>query len=415
MTATADVVDQLVAVCGADRVRPGGPDDVIAGVPAGLVARPLDTETMAGTIRVAQRLGLHVLPRGAGTKSDWGRPPARLDLLVDLGGLDLLVEHAPGDLIVRVGAGMPLHRLQTELARTGQCLAVDEVVPGSTVGGAIATGLSGPRRMQYGAVRDLLIGVTVVRADGVVARSGGRVVKNVAGYDLCKLYTGSYGTLGVITEATFRLHPIPPATAWVTASPGEPGELEHLLAVLVASPLALSALEVERTGTGRPVTVVAAVEGSPTGVAARAEHLSTLLGGGRLLTAPPPTWGTLPGTATVRLTTELGTVASVLREVDDLAARLRLDVAVRGSAGSGVLHAGLPDEAPVDRIGAFLDGAREVARRGGGFATLLRACPEVSTALDVWGPVPGLALMRRIKHNFDPDGLFSAGRFVGGI
>ena len=161
---------------------------------------------------VADDKNLRVVARGAGSKLSWGNPPTNVDLVMDMSGLDAVLEHAAGDLIVRVQPGLRLAKLQDALSSAGQRLAIDEVVPGSTIGGIIATGLSGPSRLLHGAVRDLLIGVSVVRADGVTARSGGRVVKNVAGYDLCKLYTGSYGTLGIITEAIFRLHPTPEAT-----------------------------------------------------------------------------------------------------------------------------------------------------------------------------------------------------------
>ena len=136
-----------------------------------------------------------------------------MDLLVDLSAMDHVLEHSAGDLIVRAEPGVRLSELQRLLAGSGQRLAIDEVVPGSTIGGLVATGLCGPMRLAHGCVRDLLIGVRVVRADGVAAKSGGKVVKNVAGYDLGKLYTGSYGTLGIVAEAVFRLHPVPESRA----------------------------------------------------------------------------------------------------------------------------------------------------------------------------------------------------------
>ena len=150
-----------------------------------------------------------VVARGGGTKLDWGAPPSTVDLLVDLSGMNRVLEHAAGDLIVHAEPGVRLSQLQALVSQAGQRLAVDEQVPGSTVGGLVATGLCGPLRLAYGCIRDLLIGISVVRADGVVTKSGGKVVKNVAGYDLGKLYTGSFGTLGIVAEATFRLHPVP--------------------------------------------------------------------------------------------------------------------------------------------------------------------------------------------------------------
>ncbi len=133
--------------------------------------------------------------------------------------MDQVIEHAAGDLVARVQAGTTIGQLAVALASAGQQLALD-APEDATVGGVVATGTAGPRRFRYGAARDLLIGLTMVRADGVIAHSGGKVVKNVAGYDIGKLFSGSQGTLGLITEATFRLHPVPAAVAWVTAEFG---------------------------------------------------------------------------------------------------------------------------------------------------------------------------------------------------
>ena len=190
--------------------------DAIDGVPPGLVARPADTGQVAEVLRAATAHGLSVVVRGRGTKLSWGVPPRSADVLLDLGALDQVLDHAAGDLIAVTQAGAALAALQEVVARGGQRLALDETVPGSSVGGMLATNTSGPRRVATGTARDLLIGVTVVRADGVVAKAGGRVVKNVAGYDLGKLVIGSFGTLGVITEAVFRLHPVPDARSWVS-------------------------------------------------------------------------------------------------------------------------------------------------------------------------------------------------------
>src|SRR6185312_14014197 len=160
----------------------------------------------------------------------------------------------------------------------------------ATVGGVVATGTAGPRRFRYGAPRDLLIGITVVRADGVVAHAGGKVVKNVAGYDLGKLFAGSQGTLGVITEAAFRLHPLPAAVAWVAAAAG--------------SPLVPSAVELDWPGgSQRPLRVGVLLEGTGPGVAERAKQMSELLAapGGAVSVAEtaPARWGVLPSSVTV--------------------------------------------------------------------------------------------------------------------
>ncbi len=155
-------------------------------------------------------------PAGGRSKLGWAAPPERVDVLLDLSLMHDVLEHVAGDLVVRVQAGVPMARLAEVLAKAGQELALDVPFPEATVGGTLAAPCPGPRAYRYGNARDLLIGVTVVLADGTVAKAGGKVVKNVAGYDLGKLFTGSYGTLGVIAEATFRLHPIPAERCWLT-------------------------------------------------------------------------------------------------------------------------------------------------------------------------------------------------------
>src|SRR3954447_5219692 len=190
--------------------RPAGDDDVVGGVPARLAAAPADTAEAAALIAAAR--DLTVVVRGAGTKVDWGVPPRTLDLIIDTGRLSGVVEHAAGDLITIVRAGTPL----SEISLGSQILPLDGPA-GATIGGRVATSTGGRRRLQYGSVRDLLIGITVVRPDGKVAKSGGKVVKNVAGYDLGKLFTGSYGTLGLITECALRLHPRPRSESYVVA------------------------------------------------------------------------------------------------------------------------------------------------------------------------------------------------------
>ncbi len=205
---------EAVASACAD-VQDAQPADHVDGVRPALVARPADTDQVAEVLRAAASHGLTVVPRGRGTKMSWGTPPSSADVLLDVSALDQVLDHAAGDLIVATQAGARLADLQQVVAQGGQRLALDETVPGASIGGTLATNASGPRRVAVGTARDLLIGVTVVRADGVVAKAGGRVVKNVAGYDLGKLVIGSAGTLAVVTEAVFRLHPVPAAHRWV--------------------------------------------------------------------------------------------------------------------------------------------------------------------------------------------------------
>ncbi|MDP9240445.1 MAG: FAD-binding oxidoreductase, partial [Actinomycetota bacterium] len=262
----------------------------VAGVPAAAVARPGDQEAVAEVLRTAAQDKLTVVPCGAGTKLDWGSPPRSVDVLLDVSGLDAVVEHAAGDLVVRVQPGVRLSALADVLAGADQRLAIDEVVPGSTVGGVVSTALSGPSRLLYGTVRDLLIGITVVRADGEVTHSGGKVVKNVAGYDLGKLYTGAYGTLGVITEAIFRLHPVPEAATWVVAELPDEAAVGTAVAAVLDSQVMASALEIARPAPNGPITVGVLLEGVAPGVKARSAAVAWLLGRGATTADRAPSW-----------------------------------------------------------------------------------------------------------------------------
>jgi glycolate oxidase FAD binding subunit len=364
--------------------RPAEEDDVVAGVPARLVAAPASTEEAAALIAAAQ--DLTVVVRGAGTKIDWAPPPRSLDLIIDTRRLAGVVEHAAGDLITVVRAGTPL----ADIDLGDQVLALDGP-DGSTVGGTVAVNTSGPRRLHYGTARDLLIGITVVRPDGKVAHSGGKVVKNVAGYDLGKLFTGSYGTLGLITECAFRLHPRPPFSLYVRSQ----APVTSVAAVLAAQ-VAPTAIEVD-SGTGELVVLV---EGTPEGVPDRASRVEKAIGG-EIAESAPDWFGRYPWQPS-----GIGMKLSV--PISKVAALLGGEHVIRGSAGSGVLYAAARDISEVELL-------RATCVRAGGHATVLTAPDDVRDILDMWGPVPGLALMRRIKDQFDPGHRFAPGRFVGGI
>ncbi|GAA1819317.1 FAD-binding oxidoreductase [Planosporangium flavigriseum] len=397
---------------------PATDQDAIAGVPARYVAAPATTEEAAAIVRAAAEKNLAIVVRGAGTKQDWAAPPRKLDLIIDTGRLTGVVDHAAGDLITVVRAGTPLSELGEKLAPAGQQLALDAPILSSTVGGTVAVNMSGPRRMLYGTVRDLLIGVTMVRGDGVVAHAGGKVVKNVAGYDLGKLITGSYGTLGLVTECVFRLHPLPAAHAYVSRRVAGVAEAGRIVAAVLGAQVVPSALEVSTAPDGG-IEVCVLVEGVPEGVRGRVETTRFLFGGDAAVSDTAPDWWATypwgPGGVGFKLTAALSAVPGLLAA--GLAARERhgVPLAVRGSAGTGVLYAGLPGTTSPDVVAAVLADLRAAAGRAGGHAVVLTAPSAVRPQLDLWGPVEGLHLMRRVKEQFDPDARFAPGRFVGGI
>ncbi|GAA3811783.1 FAD-binding oxidoreductase [Sphaerisporangium flaviroseum] len=393
-------------------IREAGPDDAVSGVAPRWVALPETTGEVAALMRVAAEQSLTVVPVGGGTKLHWGPPPTRCDLLLDTCCLNQILEHVAGDLVVRAQAGVTTEALAAALAGAGQQLALDVPVDGATIGGTLAAGTAGPRRLRYGTARDLLIGITVVLADGTVARSGGKVVKNVAGYDLGKLFTGSQGTLGVIAEATFRLHPLPASRAWITTTVPDLRALPDI-AVIAGSQLEPSALEIDRPDLHGPLTLAALVEG----VAAdeRAKAMGELMGEARIGSEPPVWWGRLPGEEfLLELRVPPGAavpaLAAVLRTAEEAG---DLPVRVRGSIASSIIQLALPPDTSPPTAEIFVSALRSGLAPHGGRLVVWTAPPEAASRLDRWGHVGAATLMRRVKERFDPEGRMSPGRLVG--
>jgi glycolate oxidase FAD binding subunit len=366
-------------------------------------AHPTSTAEVAEVLRDAAYRRLTVVAKGRGTKQSWGMPPTSADLVVDLSGLDQVLDHQAGDLIVDTQAGALLGEVQDVVAKAGQRLVLDETVPGSTVGGTLATNASGPQRVLVGTARDLLIGITVVRVDGVVAKAGGRVVKNVAGYDLGKLMIGSYGTLAVITEAVFRLHPLPAVERWVVVPVDGAARAHELVQAVVHSQAVPRAVEVDLPAAG-PGSLGVLLGGKAEGVDDRVRTVRRLLGDAATVAdEPPPGWASYPrGPVLLKLTFALSGLRDVLTDAR------RAGLHVRGSAGAGVVHAAADDMTSLEAL-------RSVCTRHGGSVVVVDAPAEVKQVTDVWGPVPALDLMRRVKDQFDPDHRLAPGRFVGGI
>jgi glycolate oxidase FAD binding subunit len=390
-------------------VRDGTAAEGVLGVAPKYVAAPATIAEAGEVMRVAAQRGLTVVPRGGETRLDWGRPPAGCDLLLDTVRLDRVVEHAAGDLVIKVEAGLTMERLAELLAAQGQQLALDIPLPGSTVGGTLATAAAGPRRLLYGSARDLLIGVTIVRADGTIAKAGGKVVKNVAGYDLGKLLTGSYGTLGLIVEAAFRLHPVPAAQAYITRTVPDPAGAHQAVQAVLHSAVVPSAIEVDAPADG-PITVAVLVEGVAESIPSRGAEVARLLTeDARISDDPPPWWSRYPeGSTLIEVAAPPAALAEVLSHADS-------HVSIRGSAGSGHWQVGVAAETPPAKVAALVDGLRTALAPHRGSAVVRYAPEAVRDEIDLWGPVPALSLMRRVKDQFDPEHRLSPGRFVGGI
>jgi len=462
------VLAALATACPA--TRPAQPGDAVAGVMPRFAASPATIAEASDLLRAAAVHDLAVVPRGGSSKLGWGAPPRRCDLVVDTRAMDQVLEHAAGDLVVRVQAGVSLAQLGEVLAGAGQQLALDpppySAPPtagsaaasgwqGATVGGVLATGAAGPRRLRYGTPRDLLIGITVIRADGTVAHAGGKVVKNVAGYDLGKLFTGSFGTLGLIVEAVFRLHPRPASAAYVTVDCDGPDEAYYAVAAAAGSELAPSAVELDRPARDQPARVAVLLEGDPDGTAERTGLMAALLGKGAATHPDAPSWWGWPANGRsgngqsadgqpdgaadageagtlVRIGFWAAGLPQILRAVDAAALGAGLDPAIGGSAAAGVIYAAVGPDADPAAVAAFVSGLREALARGDGdarpasapvpdgppvlaSAVVVHAPPKARDLMDLWGPVPSLSLMCAVKDQFDPGHRMAPGRFAGGI
>ena len=352
----------------------------------------------------AVRLGRPIRPRGGGTKLEWGGALEGAEDL-DTRGLDRIVEHNVGDFTAVLEAGVPLATAQAAFAEEGQMLALDPPLgagEAATVGGVVATADSGPMRHRYGGVRDLVVGITVVLSDGTVAKAGGKVIKNVAGYDLGKLFAGSLGTLGLIASVAVRLHPRPQTTATATGASGDPAVLAGVATRLAGLPLEADCLDVAwEGGAGR---VLARFGGATAGEQADAAlaHLGDL-DGAEAVEDDEALWdrqrGRQRGEVVVKVSGRVTDLERVLR-----AAHAR-GATVAARAGLGLSWVALRDPGDVPGL------REELAPR---------ACLVLDGASRVDEPwprvAPGtLALMERVKTRFDPAGAFKPGTFAGGI
>jgi glycolate oxidase FAD binding subunit len=356
----------------------------------------MTAEDVAAALHDAERAGRRLRVRGAGTRP-WGRP-APADGEVSTAPLDAIVEHNEGDLTAVVQAGVPLRRAQEAFAAAGQMLAVDPP-GGGTIGGLVATGDSGPLRHRYHAVRDLVLGVQVALPDGTVARAGSKVIKNVAGYDLAKLLCGSFGTLGVITELSLRLHPRPPATATAVQRFDDPHALAGAATSLAHRPIEAEALDV--AWEGGEGSLLARFAGG-----AAAERARDALPGAEVVEDDEALWER----QRAGQRSSGGTVVRVSTTQRGLGAALAAGPRAVGRAAAGLVWITLPD----GDLRAVQDLRERLAPAP---CVVLDAPDAVRDALDPWGEIGRgeLELMRRVKARFDPFGTCNPGVFAGGI
>jgi glycolate oxidase FAD binding subunit len=407
--------------------------------------QPGSYEEAAELLRAAADDGRPVRFRGGGTKLEWGRPVPEPELQICTQGLDRVLEHNAGDFTAVLQAGTPLSEAQEVFAGAGQMLALDPPLSpwgaagddaaieagdgGATIGGIVATNDSGPLRHRYGGVRDLVVGVTLVLSDGTIARAGGKVIKNVAGYDLGKLFAGAFGTLGLIAEITVRLHPRPARSATVVARSSDPGELAAASAALAHAPLEADCLDLWWDASSNAGAVLARFgSADPRPRVEEAAAMLRKIGGlaVEIDSDDSPCWEAQRAAQRGDVVVKVSAVPSALPAA--MAAAQALGGTLVARAGLGLAWIHLPagpsagDDASAlsdqDRQSASVTEAIEDLRRRLAPApcVVLDAPTEVRAALDPWGDETGpITLMRKVKERFDPAGVCAPGMFVGGL
>jgi glycolate oxidase FAD binding subunit len=405
----------------------------VDGMVPGEVVLPESVEEVSRIMASASSEGRSVLPFGGGVLAGLGNLPRELDMVLSTSGLAGVIYHEPADLVASVQAGATVAELRSVLSKGGQALPLDAPFPDqATIGGIIAAGFSGPSRLSFGEPRDWLIGVKVVGADGRVSKAGGRVVKNVTGYDLNKLYTGALGTLGIIVEATFKVAPLQPESG---ALIGYFPSLEPAIeagATLLNSPAAPMAYVASFPQPGRPIhrftgmaAGIAFYSGRARATKRRAEETAAVLE-----QAGAADVSLLDGIQANELRQWLTNLAWDAEAPPALAVRIaapRRSVTPLAAAcleiggaelvadpGFGAMKLLWWDNPGDESLLANIRQARDAARAHGGSAVVEQAPASLKGVIDVWGEEPdSIGIMRRIKEQFDPAGLLNPGRFLG--
>ncbi len=419
-------IDQFRATVGSVPLLTPDAAHTVDGIAPDAIALPAHENELALVLSAARVSGLAVIAVGGGSHLASGNVPAAYDIALSTAALNRTIEHEPGDLTVTVDAGVRLADLQTALAAHGQTLPIDPPgTPRSTVGGALAVDAYGPLRHAHGTLRDWLIGMRVAGVDGTVTKSGGRVVKNVTGYDMHKLHIGALGTLGVITQATFKLAPLPLTSATVTATFDHATDACALVMRARDAGLALYAAEALSPNTARGIAgnarwcALLRVAGSRAAVDRSMRDLRAMVSGaGSTLGAHEESdgiWGRWSDAFAPRaLSLRCSVLPSQIAETLDALERRLAGAAPTLSAtvSAGLIRANVAADDTSAR--ALVDAARAAVERSGGSMVIDAAPVDLKREVDVFGPLRAdFAIMRRLKEQFDPGRTLSPGRFAG--
>jgi glycolate oxidase FAD binding subunit len=374
---------RLIDICGPDFARAAGPTDTVAGRRASFVAAPATTHAVSAAMRLAADRGLAVVPRGAGTKIDWGTPPPGVDLLLDTTRLSGVWHHRPAEMTAEVGTGTPVRAVQAALALRGQRLAVDPPSAEATIGGMLAVNESGPLRHRFGTPAAQVNHVTYVDLEGTVAESDGEQGR-----------PGIAEVHGVLVSANLRLGPLPGARRWVVAAVSTPLQVHDLVEETLEQDVQPSAIEVDlpvhsgaRGVEQPPGSLAVLIEGTVAAVEERAARLAKSLGSG-ITTAEvaPQWWGRYPfgpDDVALRISVPIGDLHAAVYALSDATGS---PVAVRGSAGIGSVSAVLPGTMSPDRVEGVLDTMRHVLMARAGRVVLISAPPETARVVEMADP-----------------------------
>jgi glycolate oxidase FAD binding subunit len=402
-------------------VRPGDPGrDAIDGVVPEIVAEPRTPEAVAAALAWASERGVATVIRGAGTKIEWGRRPDRIGMILSTRALNRVLAHRAGDLTVSVEAGAPLGDLNRTLSAHRQWLPLDPSSgDAATIGGLLAANDSGPHRHRFGTPRDLVIGIQLATTDGLVTKAGGQVVKNVAGYDLSKLVSGSFGSLAAIVSATFKLSPLPGASGTVVVPDLDASGLDRVASAMASSQLEPVAFDFHASSgpnasapatcllrfASLPEVVESQVAGARSVLSASSADVRVVSGDDEIGVwrrhSSLPWQGPGAIARAAWLPADAGKAVEALRR---MASRGTLEIIGRAGVGSGLIR--------IDGDAAWQSSIVEQLRASDVFGNvvLVRAPGELKTRVDAWGPQPNARLLASVKQALDPKGVLGAGR-----
>jgi glycolate oxidase FAD binding subunit len=447
-----DSIKEIINIVGENNTLSLSPEPLrysVDGKRPDIVAFPQTIEDISEIMKVASRDSLSIVPWGGGTKIGLGREPHRVDIVICTGRLNRIIEYEPSDLVGIAECGISLRDFQKALSEKNQFLAIDppHIESGATLGGIIATNDSGPMRLRYGTIRESLIGIKVIRADGIIIKGGAKVVKNVAGYDIPKLYVGSLGTLGIIVEGAFRLYPIPEASETLLISFPNLEALHETVLIILNSSLVPSCIEVLNPPLVSAISeklnlnlkegyaLAIRIEGVERAVRDQISKLKDTCrekdGEGVLFEGKTEEilWDEIrefpwricgENRVVCKASVLITDVPSVIQKLEGLSKTSGFRIYASARAGNGILIISIDSiSSPQEEILPIVEtinSIRDFVTSLKGTLIIQEAPPSLKSQIDIWGEVgTSISVMKKIKSLFDPNSILNPGRFAGGI